>query len=60
MVELKVYPTCLALGKKPIYDPVATRKSILELLGTPPPFGQAKWDGKSVAKALNISDDKVR
>ncbi|MDR2141865.1 MAG: IS630 family transposase [Deltaproteobacteria bacterium] len=46
-------------GKKPTYDPVETRKSILEILETPPPVGQATWDGKSVANALNISDDKV-
>jgi transposase len=46
-------------GKPPKYDPEETKRSVLELLETPPPLGQALWDGKSVAKALNISDDKV-
>ena len=46
-------------GAKPKYDSVETRKAILELLETPPPKGQATWDGKSVAEALSISDDKV-
>jgi transposase len=46
-------------GKPPKYDHEQVRKSILELLETPPPKGQAAWDGKAVAKAMNISDDKV-
>jgi transposase len=46
-------------GKPEKYDPVETRKAVLELLETPPPKGQAKWDGKAVAERLNISDDKV-
>jgi transposase len=34
-------------------------RAILEILETPPPKGQGSWDGKAVAEALNISDDKV-
>lgn len=35
------------------------RKHVLELLEKPPPKGQACWDGPSVAKRLNVSDDAV-
>lgn len=35
------------------------RKQVLELLEMPPPKGQACWDGPSVAKRLNVSDDAV-
>jgi transposase len=34
-------------------------KSVLELLETRPPKGLAAWDGKAVAEALGLSDDKV-
>jgi transposase len=46
-------------GKPLKYDVVETRNSVLKLLETPPPKGQSVWDGKAVAKALGISDDKV-
>lgn len=46
-------------GKAPKYDVKKTRDDILALLGTKPPKGQATWDGPAVAKALDISDDKV-
>lgn len=46
-------------GKTPKYDDKKTRDDILALLGTKPPKGQAAWDGPAVAKALDISDDKV-
>lgn len=35
------------------------RKQVLALLETPPPKGQACWDGPSVAKRLKVSDDAV-
>ena len=35
------------------------RKQVLELLEKPLPKGQACWDGPSVAKRLNVSDDAV-
>ncbi|MDR2368426.1 MAG: IS630 family transposase [Deltaproteobacteria bacterium] len=40
-------------------DAAGTRKSLLGLLDTPPPKGQAKWDGKALAEALGITADKV-
>ena len=46
-------------GRPPIYEPNATRTAILSKLEEPPPKGQAGWDGKALAEALNISDDKV-
>ena len=46
-------------GKPPVYEPVKTRNAILEKLEEPPPKGQAQWDGKALAKELNMSDDKV-
>jgi transposase len=46
-------------GKPPKFNPAETRKAVLELLETPPPTGQARWDGKAVAAALSISDDMV-
>jgi len=36
-----------------------TRNDILKLLEQPPPKGQSKWDGRSISKQLNISDDIV-
>lgn len=35
------------------------RERVLRLLGTPPPAGQARWDGPAVAKALNVTPDAV-
>ena len=46
-------------GKPPIYDKEQTRKDIFAVLETPPPKGQATWDGKAVALKLGISDDIV-
>ena len=45
-------------GKPPAYG-AEFRKQVLELLETPPPKGQACWDGPAVAKRLNVSDDAV-
>jgi transposase len=41
-------------GAKPIYDQ-AFRKRVLALLETPPPGGQAAWDGPAVAAIVNGS-----
>lgn len=46
-------------GKPPRYPLAETRQAILELLGKPPPKGQAVWDGKAVAAALGISAHKT-
>ena len=46
-------------GKPVTYDPVDTRRAILELLQKNPPKGQAVWDGNAVAVALGISVHKV-
>jgi transposase len=35
------------------------RNQVLKLLETPPPPGQASWDGPSVASRLNVSPDAV-
>ena len=45
-------------GKPRRYD-AAFRRRVLELLETPPPAGQACWDGGSVARRLKVSDDAV-
>ena len=45
-------------GKPPEYGGEFRRK-VLELLETPPPKGQACWDGPAVAKRLAVSDDAV-
>jgi len=45
-------------GKPAAYG-VEFRKQVLALLETVPPKGQACWDGPSVAKRLNVSDDAV-
>jgi transposase len=45
-------------GKPPSYGD-GTRYQILKKLEEAPPKGQASWDGNSLAKALNISHDKV-
>ena len=46
-------------GKPPTYDKEQTRIDIFIVLETPPPKGQATWDGKAVALELGISDDIV-
>ena len=45
-------------GRPAEYD-AAFRKRVLALLETPPPKGQATWDGPAVAKTLNASPDAV-
>jgi len=45
-------------GKPPRYA-AAFRERVLALLETPPPAGQACWDGAAVARRLNGSDDAV-
>jgi hypothetical protein len=44
---------------RPVQYDAEFRNSVLNLLETPPPAGQARWDGGSVAKALGVSDDAV-
>jgi transposase len=44
---------------KPVAYGAEFRKQVLDLLEEPPPKGQACWDGPSVAKRLNVSDDAV-
>lgn len=41
------------------YDPEETRQSILKILESPAPKGQATWDGQAVAEELGISSHKV-
>ncbi len=48
-----------ARSGKPVAYGADFRKQVLELLELPPPKGQACWDGASVAKRLNVSDDAV-
>lgn len=45
-------------GRMPIYD-TAFEKQVLELLRQEPPEGHKSWDGPTLAKALNASDDAV-
>jgi len=45
-------------GKPRRYD-AAFRGRLLELLETPPPAGQACWDGAALARRLGASDDAV-
>ena len=45
-------------GKPKVYDN-KTRNDILNLIEQAPPGGQSNWDGASIAKHLNISDDIV-
>lgn len=45
-------------GKPKRYDET-TRNAVLRLLEQTPPVGQANWDGGSIARKLNISDDAV-
>lgn len=45
-------------GRPPEYD-ASFRSRVLDLLETPPPPGQAVWDGPAVAAALGVSADAV-
>ena len=45
-------------GKPPIYGP-ALRTKLLATLETPPPKGQARWDGSALAKALGAKKSIV-
>jgi transposase len=45
-------------GRPPEYG-TALRSRVLDLLETPPPPGQAVWDGPAVAAALGVSADAV-
>lgn len=45
-------------GKPKKYDE-STRTRVLKLLEQSPPKGQSTWDGKAIAKRLDISDDVV-
>ena len=45
-------------GKPARYDD-AFEKQVLDTLATPPPPGQLRWDGQSLAAHLNASDDAV-
>jgi len=45
-------------GKPPIYGP-ALRTKVLAMLETPPPKGQASWDGLSLAKAVGAKKSSV-
>ena len=46
-------------GKPPVYPAQELRQRILKQLETPPPAGLASWDGGTLAKALEVSDDAV-
>lgn len=48
-----------ARSGRPVSYGVEFRDQVLELLGTPPPAGQARWDGPAVARALNVTPDAV-
>lgn len=45
-------------GRLPVYDR-EFEKRVLALLDSPPPEGTARWDGASLAKVLDSSDDAV-
>jgi len=45
-------------GKPPIYGP-ALRTKLLATLETPPPKGQARWDGSALAKAVGAKKSIV-
>jgi transposase len=45
-------------GKPPRYG-ADFRKQVLQALETPPPKGQATWDGKALAARVGASDDAV-
>ncbi len=44
---------------KPVEYGAEFRKQVLALLETPPPKGQASWDGPAVAKRLRVSEHAV-
>jgi transposase len=46
-------------GKPPVYPAQELRQRILKQLEAPPPAGLASWDGGTLAKALDVSDDVV-
>lgn len=46
-------------GKPPVYPVQELRQRILKQLEAPPPAGLASWDGGTLAKALEVSDDVV-
>ncbi|MHB9101945.1 MAG: IS630 family transposase, partial [Sulfuricella sp.] len=46
-------------GKPPVYPAQELRQRILKQLEVPPPAGLASWDGGTLAKALDVSDDVV-
>ncbi len=46
-------------GKPPVYPALELRQRILKQLEAPPPAGLASWDGGTLAKALEVSDDVV-
>ena len=46
-------------GKPPVYPAQELRQRILKQLEAPPPAGLASWDGGTLAKALEVSDDAV-
>lgn len=46
-------------GKPPVYPAQELRQRILKQLEAPPPAGLASWDGGTLAKALEVSDDVV-
>ncbi|MHB1290574.1 MAG: IS630 family transposase [Sulfuricella sp.] len=46
-------------GKPPVYPAQELRQRILKQLEVPPPAGLVSWDGGTLAKALDVSDDVV-
>lgn len=46
-------------GKPPVYPAQELRQRILKQLEAPPPAGLAGWDGGTLAKALEVSDDVI-
>jgi len=46
-------------GKPPKYDVGQLRTRILKQLEVPAPDGQSSWDGATLARALDVSDDVV-
>ena len=46
-------------GKPPVYPAQELRQRILKQLEAPPPDGLASWDGGTLAKVLEVSDDVV-
>ena len=46
-------------GKPLRYSPIEWRHRLLAQIEQPPPAGPATWDGRSLSKALGVSDDAV-